>query len=444
MANFIQGLIQQVIQDQRASTDESRTQAISLANLAAADQKLQNDQARFAMEQTKFDRDTDAYNKKQNFAKEQADIYKRNFTVTRDIQEQGPDGSVVKRQVIEEATPENAPDYLQRTLKFNMEQLGAGIKAGVLSPEQIQQAQEYGRQLEKIGVDKLIEQMIAKPNDPNVIAKAAPLFGLDPSTTSITVGKDRDGLPSVIANYRTPDGKPATRSLRPEILALGSQAWGRVEASAASDSTISSNLSATARNRAQASLARTQESQALNPNGKPMTQREKIQSINDAGNRIETAYRNEMATIFDPKTGASFIANEGLRKNLVAQINGTKDLASRIVNAAVNVAGDRQVNPMVAYGYARIVAEVESNRNNPSAASPGEAPKETNWIKALDDKGVYLAMGDGPNGTRYVITKDGTLIPIDSKQVYDEFYRYKYPSDSAAGTRKAINPRDRN
>jgi hypothetical protein len=409
MANFIQGLIQQVIQDQRASTDESRTQAISLANLAAADQKLQNDQARFAMEQTKFDRETDAYNKKQNFAKEQADIYKRNFTVTRDIQEQGPDGSVVKRQVIEEATPENAPDYLQRTLKFNMEQLGAGIKAGVLSPEQIQQAQEYGRQLEKIGVDKLIEQMIAKPNDPNVIAKAAPLFGLDPSTTSITVGKDRDGLPSVIANYRTPDGKPATRSLRPEILALGSQAWGRVEASAASDSTISSNLSATAKNRAQASLAKTQESQALNPDGKPMTKNEQIQRLADINKNIQTMFASELNTVFG-KDGVTFIGNPVERDATVAELRGRRDAANTIADATIKITGDRNVNAGIAYKYGTIVAAANRNKEN--------------LLVKLYQAGL-LAEGREVGGKVYVRTQDGVWIPNISAEVVKEYQAYR-------------------
>lgn len=408
MANFIQGLIQQVIQDQRASTDESRTQAISLANLAAADQKMQNDQARFAMEQTRFGRETDEYNKKQNFAKEQGEIYKRNFTVTRDVEEPGPDGVVVKRQVQEEATPENAPDYLQRTIKFNMEQLGAGIKAGILSPEQIQQAQEYGRQLEKIGVDKLLERMIANPNDQTAIAKAAPLFGLDPSTTSITIGKDRDGLPSVIANYRTPDGKPATRSLRPEILALGSQAWARIEASAASDSTISSNLSATARNTAQASLARTQESQALNPDGKPMTKNEQIQRLADVTKNIQAMFASELNTVFG-KDGVTFIGDPAKRDATVAELTGRRDAANTIADATIKITGDRNVNAGIAYKYGTIVAAANRNKEN--------------LLVNLYQAGL-LAEGREVGGKVYVRTQDGVWIPNISKKVLDEYQAY--------------------
>jgi hypothetical protein len=40
MSNFIQGMVQQLVADQRSNSEESRNQAISIANLAGQEQRM--------------------------------------------------------------------------------------------------------------------------------------------------------------------------------------------------------------------------------------------------------------------------------------------------------------------------------------------------------------------------------------------------------------------
>jgi hypothetical protein len=54
------------------------------------------------------------------------------------------------------------------------------------------------------------------------MAAMATKFGLDPSTTSIEIGQDKDGMPTVIASFVGPDSKQQQK-----ILVLLSMLWVR-------------------------------------------------------------------------------------------------------------------------------------------------------------------------------------------------------------------------
>lgn len=377
MANFIQGMVQQLVADQRANSEESRNQAISIANLAGQEQRMRMIESEYQAKEEERKRKTDFSNDfsalASNLLFDEKEVVDANGKITR---------QKMPKQFASQG------EQIAAVAQLQSGKLALATKYKLIDDKMLQDSYTFSRQLEKDGTNTLIENFFANPSDPKNIAAMATKFGLDPNTTSINLGQDKDGMPTVMANFVGPDGKQQQRDLGPVFNAIGADAYVR----------------ATERSKARALLRKTDsEIRANNAKaaneGKPkqLNAKDRVSMIETLNNQVQNAVKQAKDSEIGTK---EWIGNEAQRKQLNKEIDDARSIAGKIIDFNVNN-NNYEISPIVAFSYGRDFA-----RNGNAAVSDLHRRKNMQGFKEVG-KNIY------------VVTNDGYYIPVNEDQLID-------------------------
>lgn len=381
MSNFIQGMVQQLVADQRANAEESRNQAISIANLAGQEQRMK-------MLESEYQAKEDERNRKNAFNTELSNLASNLLYEQKEVAD--ANGNLRMQTVPKQFA--NQGDQISAIAQLQAGKLALAVKHKMVDEKTLQDSYTFSRQLEKDGTNNLIENFFANPNDPKNVAAMATKFGLDPNTTKIGLGRDGDGMPTVIAEFVGPDGKPQKRDLSPVLNAMGADAYIRMVEGAKTRSAIQENKSTIELNRAKA-----------NSEGQPkaLNAKDKVSMIKDMTSTLLSTVKTTKETEVGTK---EFIGNEAERKKIIKEIDSGQFIASKIIDISVKQ-GSYELSPLVAFGYGRDAA-----RNGDAAATDLHRKGNLRGFKSIG-KDVYA------------VTNDGYYIPVNKNQLvnFDQY-----------------------
>lgn len=124
----------------------------------------------------------------------------------------------VKKQIMV-APGERTPEGRQRDLDFFNRMTAVRAKYSDFTPEQIKQSMEYGRFLEKEGIEDGLMKLMTS-GDASGLAPLAQRLGVDPK--SLKVESDgKAGYPKFTLTGVTADGKPVAQDLEPILTTIG-------------------------------------------------------------------------------------------------------------------------------------------------------------------------------------------------------------------------------
>lgn len=405
-------MVQQLVADQRANSEESRNQAITLGNLAAKDQEMQ-------MKETTFKQQQDEYERKKKFRDKTAEAANKHLFRQETVPHQNEDGTpmlnpdgtqvMVTRNV--PISMDNSAGAFAGIQNFLAEMTINGIEQGVYTPEQINAAIAHGQELETKKVDRLISDVLADPTNKEKIAQVAGKLGLNPSTTSINVGQDKQGLPTIFANYVDASGKAQTYDLRPTLISLNASAYKRIMEDAKTKAGIRSDQAKATASRASAILDSARANNELNPLGKPMDQAQRIKAENDATQTINNIFKETKNLSVDPNTG-KYLGNPQTREIDEKILKSARDTANKIVSWNYRNIRNPSINTGNAWSYGQVIGDAEA--------------KNKNILIALYEKGfidetpVYEYAKRNKDGNvvstmKYIKTTDGTVIPYQTE-----------------------------
>ena len=394
-------MVQQLVADQRANAEESRNQAISIANLAGQEQKMRMLESEYQAKEEERNRknafNTDLSNLASNLLYEQKEVADAN-------------GNLRMQTVPKQFA--NQGDQISAIAQLQAGKLALAVKHKMVDEKTLQDSYTFSRQLEKDGTNNLIENFFANPNDPKNVAAMATKFGLDPNTTKIGLGRDRDGMPTVIAQFVGPDGKPQQRDLSPVLNAMGADAYVRMLEEAKTRSAIQENKSTIELNRAKA-----------RSEGQPkaLSAKDKVSMIKDLNDLV---LKNVVTTKESEVGTKEWIGREAERKQLIKEIDRGQFIASQIIDISVKQ-GNYELNPIVAFGYGRDAA-----KNGDAAITDLHRRKN---LQGFDQIGKNI----------YAVTNDGYYIPVNENQLLD-FDKYievqSRPKTSQPNTTVPVNP----
>ena len=377
MSNFIQGMVQQLVADQRSNSEESRNQAISIANLAGQEQRMKMLESEYQVKEEERKRKNDFSNDLSSLASsllfEEKDVADAN-------------GNITKQRMPKQFASQG--EQIAAVAQLQSGKLALATKYKLIDDKTLQDSYTFSRQLEKDGTNTLIENFFANPSDPKNMAAMATKFGLDPSTTSINLGQDKDGMPTVIASFVGPDGKQQQKDLAPVFNAMGADAYVRMVEGAKTKSAIRENESTIQYNRAKAASE-----------GKPkaLSTKDRVSMIKDLNDlvlsHVKTTKESEVGT-------KEWIGNEAQRKQLIKEIDSGQFIASQIIDISVKQ-GNYELNPIVAFGYGRDAA-----KNGDAAITDLHRRKN---LQGFDQIGKNI----------YAVTNDGYYIPVNENQLRD-------------------------
>jgi hypothetical protein len=124
----------------------------------------------------------------------------------------------VKKQVV--VNPgERTAEGRQRDLDFFNKMTAVRAKYSEFSPEQMKQAMEYGRFLEKEGLEDGITKLILT-NDPSGLAPLAGRLGVDPKSLQVE-SVNNNGVPSMVLIAQDANGNPIRKDLEDVLFSIG-------------------------------------------------------------------------------------------------------------------------------------------------------------------------------------------------------------------------------
>jgi hypothetical protein len=190
------------LQIKESNSEESRNQAISIANLAGQEQRMK-------MLESEYEAKEDERNRKNAFSGEVSSLASTLLFDEEDVAD--ANGNMTKQRVPKQFASRG--EQIAAVAQLQAGKLALATKYGLIDDKTLQDSYTFSRQLEEDGTNTLIENFFANPSDPKTMAAMTTKFGLDPRTTSIEIGKDKDGMPTVVASFVGPDGKQQQRDL---------------------------------------------------------------------------------------------------------------------------------------------------------------------------------------------------------------------------------------
>lgn len=411
MSNFIQGMVQQLVADQRANAEESRNQAISIANLAGQEQRMKMLESEYQAKEEERNRknafNTDLSNLASNLLYEQKEVADAN-------------GNLRMQTVPKQFA--SLGDQISAIAQLQAGKLALAVKHKMVDEKTLQDSYTFSRQLEKDGTNNLIENFFANPNDPKNVAAIATKFGLDPNTTKIVLGRDTDGMPTVMAQFVGPDGKPQQRDLSPVLNAMGADAYIRMLEGAKTRSAIRENESTIRKNESTIEYNRAKAKSEGQP--KPLSNKDKADIVNDFSRTISTLSANDNKLWFtNDKIG--FIAKQNEKEATQKMIDSTSQIASSIVDYQIKNTNNYIINAQSAYSISKIIAKAKYFRGMKDPKT-GRASLD-NPLVELGNQGLLASGGiDEKSGRPIVVTTDGTRVPMpysvkEFKELIDEY-----------------------
>jgi hypothetical protein len=375
MSNFIQGMVQQLVADQRSNSEESRNQAISIANLAGQEQRMK-------MLESEHEAKENERNRKNAFSGEVSYLASTLLFDEKDVAD--ANGKMTKQRVPKQFASRG--EQIAAVAKLQTGKLALATKYGLIDDKTLQDSYAFSRQLEMDGTNTLIENLIADPSNPQNMVAIATKFGLDPDTTSIEIGTDKDGMPTVIAKFMGPDNKEQQRDLGPTFNAMGADAYARLVQNATTKASLRKTESEITANRAKA-----------RSEGAPkaLNDKDRVSMIKDLNDQVRDIVRQAKDSEIGTK---EWIGNEAQRKKLNNEIDNARTIAGNVIDFNVNN-NNYKINPIVAYGYGRDFARYG----------------DTALIELHKRKNIQDIKPVGRNV--YAITNDGYYIPVDETQL---------------------------
>jgi len=114
---------------------------------------------------------------------------------------------------------ERSAEGRQRDMAFFNEMTSIRSKYKEFSPEQMKQATEYGRFLEKEGIEDGLSKLILT-NDPSGLAPLAARLGVDPNSLTVESVNNK-GVPSMVLVATDANGKPIRKDLEEVLFSIG-------------------------------------------------------------------------------------------------------------------------------------------------------------------------------------------------------------------------------
>ena len=375
MSNFIQGMVQQLVADQRANSEESRNQAISIANLAGQEQRMK-------MLESEYEVKEEERKRKNDFSNDLSSLASSLLFEEKDVED--ANGNITKQRMPKQFASQG--EQIAAVAQLQSGKLALATKYKLIDDKTLQDSYTFSRQLEKDGTNTLIENFFANPSDPKNMAAMATKFGLDPSTTSIKLGQDKDGMPTVIASFVGPDSKQQQKDLAPIFNAMGADAYVRAIESSKTRSLLRKTDSEIAANNAKA---------ANEGAPKALNDKDRVSMIKDLNDQVRDIVRQAKDSEIGTK---EWIGNEAQRKKLNNEIDNARTIAGNVIDFNVNN-NNYKINPIVAYGYGRDFARYG----------------DTALIELHKRKNIQDIKPVGRNV--YAITNDGYYIPVDETQL---------------------------